>query len=146
MIDVSRNSKNKKIMYNTITAVGYVVADPEVRTTSTGKKITKIRVGISPSRAKEKCFIDVEFWEKLAEVAEKYLSKGREFLFTGELATESWEPKGGEGKRYKNFIRGKDLQFLNSGNKQSSNSNSNSNSDSSTKESSSIEDEDDIPF
>ncbi len=102
-------------MYNTITAVAYLVRDPEIRTTTGGKKVVSLRVGISPSRAKTKCFIDVEYWDKTAEIAAEYLNKGREFLFTGELSMDSWE-KDGE-KKTKYFIRGRELQFLNSGKK-----------------------------
>lgn len=129
-------------MYNTVTSVGYLVADPEVRHTKTGKTITKLRVGISPSRAKEKCFIDVEFWEKPAEIAAEYLKKGREFLFTGELAADSWEDKNGGGKRTKLYIRGKELQFLNSG-KKDDDQNSGGNSSQSSNNS---DDDDEIPF
>jgi single-strand DNA-binding protein len=70
-------------MYNTVTAVGYLVKDPEMKQTNSGKTVTRLRVGISPSNAKTKCFIDLEVWDKTAEVAGKYLSKGREFVFSG---------------------------------------------------------------
>ena len=72
-------------MYNSITAAAYLVKDPEVRTTPTGKKVANLRVGISSSNAKTKCFIDVEYWDKTAEIVEKYLTKGREFIVQGEL-------------------------------------------------------------
>ena len=102
-------------MYNSITAAAYLVKDPEVRTTPTGKKVANLRVGISASNAKTKCFIDIEYWDKTAEIAEKYLTKGREFIVQGELCMSSWEK---EGKSYSKYhIRGKDLQFLNSSKK-----------------------------
>ena len=97
-------------MYNSITSAAYLVKDPEVRTTNTGKKVTNLRVGVSTANAKTKCFIDVEYWDKTAELAEKYLTKGREFIVQGELCMSSWEK---DGKNYrKNFKKGKDFQFF----------------------------------
>ena len=105
-------------MYNTITAVGYLVKDPESKTLSSGKTVTRLRVGISPSNAKTKCFIDLEVWDKTAEVAAKYLSKGREFVFSGELAMDTWEKDGKQNSKY--YIKGRDIQFLSSGKKEDS--------------------------
>ena len=99
-------------MYNSITAAAYLVKDPEVRTTNNGKKVVSLRAGISTSNAKTKCFVDVEYWDKTAEIAEKYLSKGREFIVNGELCMSSWEKDGKKFSKY--FVRGKDLQFLSS--------------------------------
>ena len=48
-------------MYNSITAAAFLVKDPEVKTSSTGKKVANLRVGISAANAKTKCFIDCEF-------------------------------------------------------------------------------------
>ena len=109
-------------MFNSITAAAYLVKDPEVRTTDTGNKVANLRVGISTANAKTKCFIDVEFWNKTAEIAEKYLTKGREFMVQGELCMSSWEKDGKSFSKY--YIRGKDLQFLSSGKKSDSDSDS----------------------
>jgi len=107
-------------MFNSITAAAYLVKDPEIRTTSTGKKVATLRVGISTANAKTKCFIDVEYWDKTAEIAEKYLTKGREFMVQGELCMSSWEKDGKNFSKY--FVRGKDLQFLSSSKKSESDS------------------------
>ena len=99
-------------MYNSVTAAAYLVKDPVVRQTRNGKKVVSLRAGISTSNAKTKCFVDIESWDKTAEIAEKYLSKGREFIVNGELCMSSWEKDGKKFSKY--FIRGKDLQFLGS--------------------------------
>ena len=122
-------------MYNSITAAAYLVNDPEVKTISSGKKVATLRVGISPANAKTKCFVDVEYWDKTAELAEKYLAKGREFVVQGELCMSSWEKDGKSFSKY--FIRGKDMQFLAS--KKSENKSDDSDAGSSTET-------DDIPF
>ena len=125
-------------MYNSITAAAYLVKDPEVRTTSTGKKVVNLRVGISTANAKTKCFIDVEYWDKTAEIAEKYLTKGREFIVQGELCMSSWEKDGKNFSKY--YVRGKDLQFLSSSKK------SDSDSDSGSEANKTEESEDLVPF
>lgn len=101
-------------MYNTITAAGYLVSDPETRNVSS-KKVCKLRMCISGNRAKEgeKLFIDVEMWGRQAEIAEEYLKKGRSIIVNGELRRNSWE---NEGKKYtKDFITASSFQFLNTG-------------------------------
>ena len=115
-------------MFNSITAAAYLVKDPEVRTTSTGKKVANLRAGISTANAKTKCFIDIEYWDKTAEIAEKYLTKGREFVVQGELCMSSWEKEGKKFSKY--HIRGKDLQFLSSAKKSDSDSESGEKEDS----------------
>jgi single-strand DNA-binding protein len=127
-------------MYNTIIAIGHLVKDPETRTTSTGKSICTFRICISENQAKNKCFIDVETWEKTAEVCQKYLVKGREAMVEGELSTSSWT--GSDGKAYsKNFIKGNKVKFLGGGQKSEGSkpqaANSNDSSD---------DIDDDIPF
>lgn len=105
-------------MYNTIIAAGYLVNDPITRNTNTGKTICTMRMCISENNAKNKCFIDVEAWEKTAEVCSKFLAKGREVLVEGELCLSSWQ--GSDGKtQSKNFIRANRVKFLGGGAKKS---------------------------
>ena len=105
-------------MFNSVTAAAYLVKDPEVSHTKSGSKVVNLRAGISSANAKTKCFVDIEFWDKTAEIAEKYLTKGREFMVQGELCMSSWEKDGKNFSKY--FIRGKDLQLLSSKKKEDS--------------------------
>jgi len=131
-------------MYNTIIAAGYLVNDPIVRNTSTGKTICTIRMCISENNAKNKCFIDVEAWEKTAEVCAKYLTKGREVLVEGELCLSSWQ--GNDGKtQSKNFIRANRVKFIGSA-KSSSDASQSGSSSAPAPAASPSGDEDDIPF
>ena len=122
-------------MFYSVTAAAYLVKDPEVRNTKSGSKVVNLRAGISTANAKTKCFVDIEFWDKTPEIAEKYLTKGREFMVQGELCMSSWEKDGKNFSKY--FIRGKDLQFLSSSKK------SDSGSDAETSKSTEHED---VPF
>tara|TARA_R110001606_G_scaffold255347_3_gene403317 strand:+ start:358 stop:753 length:396 start_codon:yes stop_codon:yes gene_type:complete len=131
-------------MYNTITSVGYLVKDPEVKQLSGGKTVARLRVGISPSNAKTKCFIDLEVWDKTAEIASKYLTKGREFVFSGQLAMDTWEKDGKQNSRY--YIKGRDIQFLNSGKKEDSADGTSDNPSNPPSQNSSSSSDDEIPF
>jgi single-strand DNA-binding protein len=99
-------------MYNTIITMGHLVKDPETRQTSTGKTICTMRMCISEDQAKNKCFIDVESWEKTAEACAKFLTKGRSVMVEGELCLSSWTGKDGSVQS-KNFIRANKVKFLN---------------------------------
>ena len=140
-------------MYNTIISVGHLTKDPESRQTSTGKTICQMRVCISESNAKNKCFIDVEAWEKTAEACIKYLAKGREVLVDGELCCSSWTDKSGNVQS-KNYIRANKVKFLGSppksdngdGPVESKQTVNRSSSPASNPDSYSSPEEDDIPF
>lgn len=97
-------------MYNTIVTVCHLVADPELKELSGGKKVCKMRVCVSGSNAKTKNFIDAEAWDRQAEVCSQYLKKGREVLIQGELCMDTWEKDG--KKASKHFIRIATVQFL----------------------------------
>jgi single-strand DNA-binding protein len=101
-------------MHNTIVGIGHLVADPTTQSTSSGKSICRMRMCISDSNSKNKCFIDVECWEKLGETCQQYLAKGRQIYFEGELSSSTWKDKDGTEKS-KNFIRGTKIKFLNTG-------------------------------
>jgi single-strand DNA-binding protein len=103
-------------MYNTIVTAGYLVSDPETRNVG-DSKVCKMRMCVSDNKAKDPCFIDVEVWDRQAEVASEYLKKGRSIILNGELKSTTWEK---DGKKFsKNYIRGNTFKFLNTGPSQS---------------------------
>ena len=102
-------------MYNTIVTVCHLVSDPELKTIGNDKKVCKMRVCVSSQNAKTKNFIDVEAWDRQAEVCSQYLKKGREVLIQGELCMDTWEKDG--KKASKHFIRANTIQFLGGGEK-----------------------------
>lgn len=51
-------------------------------------------------------------FRKTAEIAGKYLSKGRSVLVEGELQTRSWDDKDTGAKKYKTEIVVNNLQFV----------------------------------
>jgi single-strand DNA-binding protein len=131
-------------MHNTIVGIGHLVADPTTQSTSTGKSICRMRMCISDTNSKNKCFIDIECWEKLGETCQQYLVKGRQIYFEGELSSSTWKDKEGVEKS-KNFIRGNKIKFLSNGGGKKDESEP-QNKSAPAPQSASSGDDDDIPF
>lgn len=86
--------------------LGNLTANPEIRETPTGVKVATFSVATSSKwkdkngEAKEETeYHRVVIWGNLAEIVEKYLSKGKKVLVEGKIKTRSWEDDSGI-KRY----------------------------------------------
>ena len=104
---------NKAIM------IGRLANDPEVRTTQSGKTIATFKLATDrkmrdKSGNKVADFHTIILWGKLGELAEKYLSKGREVSITGEVQNRSYEDKEGN-KMFITEIVADEMEFLSSG-------------------------------
>ena len=93
---------------NKVTLVGNLGRDPEVRYTQGNQKIVHLSVATSErwrdrasgeQKERTEWHRVVIFNENLAEVAEKYLSKGRTVYLEGTLQTRKWQDQGGQ-ERY----------------------------------------------
>lgn len=90
---------------NKVILIGNLGKDPEVRTFENGSKKASFTLATSESyKDKEGKIIDqtewhnIVCWRNLAEIAEKYLTKGKQIYVEGKLRTRSWEDNG--AKRY----------------------------------------------
>ncbi|MBV9657713.1 MAG: single-stranded DNA-binding protein [Verrucomicrobia bacterium] len=106
---------------NKVMLIGNLTRDPEVKYTPKGTAIAEIglavnRVYTTPQGEKkeEVTFIDVELWERLAELAGQYLKKGRPVFIEGRLRLDSWDDKTSGQKRTKLKVRAEVMQFLGS--------------------------------
>jgi single-strand DNA-binding protein len=92
---------------NTITLVGNVTRDPELRYTPSGQ--ANVRLGIAVNRRwqnrqtneweEQVSFFNVVGWGTLAENAGESLSKGTRVLVTGRLEQRSYETNDGEKRQ-----------------------------------------------
>ena len=55
-------------------------------------------------------FVEVDAWDKLAELCGQYLSKGRSILVEGRLQMDSWEKDGVKHQKLK--VRASTIKFL----------------------------------
>jgi len=97
--------------------LGNLTRDPELRTTPSGQSVANIgvatnRVWFDKNHQKQ---TDVEFhnvvlWGKLAEIASRYLSKGKLIFIEGRLRTRSWQDQSGQ-KKYRTEIIAERIQL-----------------------------------
>lgn len=134
---------------NQVILMGRLTRDPEMRTTPSGKNVTSFSLAVDRSGQDDSAdFFDITAWEKLGELVNQYLSKGRRCLVQGRLTYRQWEQEG--QKRSKVEVVATDVTFLDgpSGDGGSSNSHSGGSSQSGSKKSDDvvIEDIDDKPI
>ncbi|HUP70420.1 MAG TPA: single-stranded DNA-binding protein [Acidimicrobiales bacterium] len=87
---------------NTVTLVGNVTRDPELRFTPTGQATASFGLAVnrrwqdrqSGEWQEATSFFDVVCWREMAENAGQSLSKGSRVLVTGRLEQRSWETNG----------------------------------------------------
>lgn len=149
---------------NKVIIVGRLGKDPEVRHLENGASVANFSVATSEvykdrntgERKEQTEWHNVVLWRGLAEVAEKYLTKGDMVYVEGKLRTRSWEKDG--VTRYTTEIVGDNMTMLspkgsseggnNAGQSQNSQSSGASSSASSSQAADiTVEDEsDDLPF
>lgn len=107
--------------YNKVMLIGNLTRDPEVRYTPKGSAVCDIGLAVnrvysseSGEKVEEVTFVDVVLWAKLAELAGKYLHKGRPVFIEGRLQMDSWEDKQTGQKRTRLRVVGEQMQFLGS--------------------------------
>lgn len=89
---------------NTISIVGNVTRDPELRFTQTGQPTATFGVAVnrrwqdrgSGEWQEATSFFDVVCWRDLAENAAESLSKGSRVIVSGRLEQRSWETPEGD--------------------------------------------------
>ena len=107
--------------YCNVTVVGGLGKDPEIRSTPSGKKIASFSVAVDQGYGENKKteWINVIAWEKLADLAEKFLKKGKQIALSGSLQTSSWDDKKTGEKKYKTEVVARDITFMDSGSRAS---------------------------
>jgi len=99
--------------------VGNVTRDPEVRTTTNGKKVVSFGVATN-DRWKDKAsgedrerteFHNVVVWADLADEVGAHMKKGSRVYVSGRVQTRSWETPSGE-KRYTTEVIGEKCSLL----------------------------------
>lgn len=106
---------------NKVILIGRLGQDPEVRMTPNGQAVCSLRLATSESWTKDGNKEErtewhrVVVWGRQAELAGKYLKKGRACFIEGKLQTRSWDDQQTGQKRYSTEIVASNIQFLDSG-------------------------------
>jgi single-strand DNA-binding protein len=98
--------------------IGNLTRDPDVKVLPSGSTIVQYGLAINRNwtqdgvKKEEATFVDVVMFGKVAEIAGKYLKKGKPVYVEGRLKLEQWD-KDGE-KRSKLRVVGEMMQMLGS--------------------------------
>lgn len=85
---------------NKIMIMGNLVADPELKTTTSGVSVCSFRIGCARDYVAEggqkTDFVDCVAWRKSGEFVSKYFRKGKPILIEGRLQMRQYETKDGQ--------------------------------------------------
>ena len=81
---------------NSIHITGRLCAEPERKTSNSGKSVTAINIAVKRPFTKDTTdFLTVVMWEKKCDYIYQYAHKGDMVAVSGVLTTRSWEDKNG---------------------------------------------------
>ena len=100
-------------MVNSCNFIGRLGRNPETRYTQSGKAVASFSIACSEKRGGEESteWVNVVAWEKLAEIAGQYLTKGSLVFISGRMQTRKWQDKEG-GTRYTTEIVAREMKML----------------------------------
>ena len=106
--------------FNKVIIVGNLGRDPELRYTPQGTAVCNFSMATTEKR-KDKSgefqdvttWFRVTLWDKKAEVAAKYLQKGKPVYVEGRLKIDEWTDRDGKD-RYTLDVTATDMQFIGS--------------------------------
>ena len=105
---------------NKVILIGHLGADPEMRQTTSGVPIARLRIATTETwndratgqKQERTEWHTVIAYDKLAGICERYLAKGRQVYIEGSLQTRSWDDKETGQKRYVTEIKARDMKML----------------------------------
>jgi single-strand DNA-binding protein len=90
---------------NKVQLIGNLGGKPEIKETESGKKLASFSLATNETyrntkgeRVTETQWHRVVAWGKVADIAEKYLDKGKEVAIEGKLVSRSYNDKDGNKK------------------------------------------------
>ena len=100
---------------NKATFIGNLTRDPEVRTLDNGNTVCSFTVAVNRRKQKNghpmADFFRVSAWNKLGEICQQYLAKGRKVYVDGAVSVSTYEAKDGTTKASMD-VMANDVEFL----------------------------------
>ncbi|MBI1761589.1 MAG: single-stranded DNA-binding protein [Acidobacteria bacterium] len=104
--------------FNKITIVGYLGRDPEIRYTPSGEAVCNFSVATTERRKDASgefqdltTWFKITVWRRQAEIANQYLSKGKQVYVEGRLRQTEYTDRDGN-RRTALEVTASDIQFL----------------------------------
>ena len=96
---------------NKVMLIGNLGRDPEVRFTPDGSPVATFSLATgevwtdkSGTRQERTEWHNIVAWNKLADLAKRYLSKGRQVYIEGRIRTREWDDRDGNKRRTTEII------------------------------------------
>ena len=88
-------------MLNSVTLMGRLVADPELKTTQNGTSVVSFRLAVERNytpqgQERQADFLPCVAWRQTAEFISRYFTKGRMIAVEGSLQSRNYEDKNGQ--------------------------------------------------
>ncbi|MCF3107209.1 single-stranded DNA-binding protein [Niabella sp. CC-SYL272] len=106
---------------NKVQLIGHLGSAPEIKAIAGGKKMARFSIATNErykntkgEKVTETQWHNLVVWGKLADMAAKYLEKGREIAIEGKLVSRQYEDKNGQ-KRYYTEVQVQELLLLSGG-------------------------------
>lgn len=101
---------------NKLVIVGNLVRDPETRVTQSGKNVCTFTVAVNRRRStannqQDADYFRVSAWEKLGDLCQQYLNKGRKVAVTGSVSVTAYKNSAGEAQASMN-VYADEVEFL----------------------------------
>mgnify|MGYP004456298169 CR=1 FL=1 len=103
--------------YNSVTLIGNLTRDPELRYTKSGAAVAAFSIALNEvwmqndQKQERVSYIDCQAWAKTAETVAHYFNKGNPIMVDGNLRQERWETEDGH-KRSKVIVNVSRVHFL----------------------------------
>jgi len=104
---------------NRVELAGRLTRDPETTQAKSGITIAKIRLAVNSKKKgpsgdleEEATFLDVTFFDRVADVVTKYLKKGDPLFIDGRLVVSEWEDKETGKKRSRVGVVAHSFEFM----------------------------------
>ena len=92
--------------------VGNLTGDPQTRITQSGKSVCTFTVAVSRRHKKDETdFFRVSVWDRLGELCQQYLAKGRKVAVTGSVSVSTYSAQTGEVRASLN-VMADEVEFL----------------------------------
>ena len=96
---------------NKVQLIGHTGNDPEIITLESGKKLAKFTIATNETyknhkgeKVQETQWHNAVAWGKVADIFEKYVTKGKEVAVDGKLTHRSYEDKNGDKKYFTEVV------------------------------------------
>jgi single-strand DNA-binding protein len=105
-IDGTKTNQGGSVNGNTVTVVGNLTREPELRFVASGSAVTNFGIAVNRRKFNKETeefdevvsFFDITCWASLAENVAESLAKGDRVVVFGRLEQQSWEDDEGNNK------------------------------------------------